>query len=248
MRAAGRGGVWLFLGVLAAGPVFGGEFVSIFDGESLAGWLAPDMSYWSVEDGAITAESTEANPCTKNEFLVWQGGEVADFELKAKFRLQDNQGNSGIQFRSKISPEGQGVGYQADILPSGEWLGGLCDEYTPRATLLAANGHKTVIDADGTRTTTPLPGGPVALKEPGEWNDYHVIARGNHIVLRVNGKTSAEVIDNETGRAHARGILALQLREGPPMKVQFKDILLRRFEKEPGAVETKDTNSQFGPA
>ena len=55
---------------LFAGQVFAEEFDSIFDGESLVGWRAPEMSYWSVQDGAITAESTEANPCTANQFLV----------------------------------------------------------------------------------------------------------------------------------------------------------------------------------
>ena len=65
------------------------------------------MSYWTVSDGAITAESTEANPCTLNQFLVWQGGDVADFELKLKFRLAGNPGNSGIQFRSEVLPDGR---------------------------------------------------------------------------------------------------------------------------------------------
>lgn len=211
-----------------AGAASDKEYKSIFDGKSLDGWDALDMSYWSVEDGAITAQSTDDHPCTMNQFLVWQGGDVADFELKAKFRLAENKGNSGIQFRSVISPEGQGVGYQADILPSGEWLGALCDEYTSRKALVAPNGHKTVIDADGNWTTTSL-GEPVKLKEPGEWNDYHIIARGNHIILEVNGRKSAEVIDNETGRSHSKGILGLQLRSGPPMKVQFKDIFLKRL-------------------
>ncbi len=205
------------------------EYKSIFDGKSLDGWDALNMNYWSVEDGAITAESSEDNPCTMNQYLVWQGGDVADFELKAKFRLANNSGNSGIQFRSVISPEGQGVGYQADILPGGEWLGALCDEYTSRKALVAPNGHKTVIDADGKWTTTSL-GDPVKLKEPGEWNDYHVVARGNHIILEVNGQKSAEVIDNEVGRFHAKGILGLQLRSGPPMKVQFKDIFLKQLD------------------
>lgn len=203
-------------------------FESIFNGESLVGWEAQNMSYWSVEAGAITGESTEDNPCTTNQFLVWQGGDVGDFELKAKFRLRDNEGNSGIQFRSVISPEGQGVGYQADILPSGGWLGGLCDEYAGRDTLLAPNGHKTVIDAQGNRTTTQI-GEPVALTPPGHWNDYHIVARGNHVVLRVNGAVSAEVIDDETAHFKTDGILALQLRSGPPMKVQFKDIYLKRL-------------------
>jgi len=216
----------LVLSLLFAGQVSSGEFKPIFDGESLSGWRAPNMSYWSVEDGAITAESTEANPCTTNQFLVWQDGEVADFELKLKFRLANNRGNSGIQFRSRISPSGDGVGYQADILPSGGWLGALCDENTGRETLVAPNGHKTVVDADGKRTTSRL-GDPVELKKPGRWNDYHIVARGNHIILEVNGQRSAEVIDNEIGHFDLKGILALQLRSGPPMKVQFREILLK---------------------
>ena len=47
-------------------------FVSLFDGKTLNGWSAPDMRYWSVRDGAITAESSEKLPCKRNQFLVWQ--------------------------------------------------------------------------------------------------------------------------------------------------------------------------------
>lgn len=201
-------------------------FKPIFDGRTLEGWMAPDMSYWSVEDGAITAQSSESNPCTSNQFLVWQGGDVADFELKAKFRLAENKGNSGIQFRSRIDSNGMGIGYQADILPGGPWCGALADEYTGREPLMAPNGHKTVVDVDGKRTCTPI-GEPVALREPGEWNDYHIIANGRHMILKVNGRTSAEFIDNDAKEFDPSGILALQLREGPPMKVQFKDIYLK---------------------
>ncbi|MEX2015763.1 MAG: DUF1080 domain-containing protein [Candidatus Hydrogenedentales bacterium] len=207
-------------------------FEPIFDGETLDGWIAPDMSYWSVEGGAITAQSTEDNPCETNQYLVWQGGEVADFELTCKFRLADNSGNSGIQFRSKIrESDGMGVGYQADILPAGPWCGALADEYTGREPLMAANGHKTVIEADGTRTSTPI-GEPVSLRKPGEWNDYHIIARGHHMILKVNGEVSAEFIDKDEDHFAPSGILALQLRSGPPMKVQFKDILLKQFPAE----------------
>jgi hypothetical protein len=214
--------------LLFTGQLVADEYQSIFDGKSLADWRAPNMSYCSVRDGAITAESTTANPCTANQFLVWQGGEVVDFELKLKFRLAGNRGNSGIQFRSEISPERGGIGYQADILPSGAWCGALCDEYTGRKTLLATNGQKTIIDESGKRTTSRL-GPPVKLKEDGEWNEYHITARGHHIILRINGQKSAEVIDNEVGHFDSKGILALQLRSGPPMKVQFKDIRLKRL-------------------
>lgn len=228
MKTIGLAVLPLVLSLFFSGPDAKDEFETIFDGESLAGWDARNMSHWSVEDGAITAQSTESNPCTVNEFLVWQGGDVADFELKLKFRLANHSGNSGIQFRSKLADNGDAIGYQADILPEGAWLGGLCDENTGRKTLLASNGQKTVIDADGNRTTTEL-GDPVELKPEDEWNDYHVVAQGHHIILEVNGKTSAEVIDNETGYFHLKGLLGLQLRSGPPMKVQFKDIQLKRF-------------------
>ncbi|MBI4557001.1 MAG: DUF1080 domain-containing protein [Candidatus Hydrogenedentes bacterium] len=223
--------VSFLLPLILSSPLLAGEddgFKPIFDGKTLEGWKAPNMSYWSVQDGAITAESTEANPCPSNQFLVWQGGDVADFELKAKFRLAENGGNSGIQFRSKIDQDGTGIGYQADILPGGPWCGALADEYTGREPLMVPNGHKTVVDSDGKRTCTRI-GEPVSLRKPGEWNDYHIIARDHHMILKVNGRVSAEFIDNDEKEFDASGILALQLRSGPPMKVQFKEILLKQL-------------------
>ncbi len=219
-------GLTLFVATCVSAGAQDTGFQSLFDGETLDGWAAPDMSYWSVRDGAITAESTEANPCDSNQFLVWQGGDVSDFELKAKFRLANNNGNSGIQFRSRIREDGDAVGYQADILPNGPWCGALADENTGREPLMVPNGHKTVVDPDGTRNSTPERE-PVGLRSPGEWNDYHIVARGHHIILRVNGRVSAELIDNDEKEFDPSGILALQLRSGPPMKVQFRDIYLK---------------------
>ncbi|QDU35764.1 hypothetical protein Mal4_00460 [Maioricimonas rarisocia] len=216
-----------------AGPLPAGEFRSIFDGETLDGWKALDMSYWSVEDGAITAESTPQHPCTSNQFLVWQGGDVADFELKLKFRVTGNGCNSGVQFRSRIRPDGLAVGYQADIYQSGPYLGGVCDELHSRngPELLTANGKRTVIDASGKRTATDLEG-QATMRPPGEWNDYHITACGQHIVLRINGVTCSELIDREEGHYDLKGILGLQLRSGDPMKVQFKDISLKQIPAE----------------
>ena len=110
------------------------------------------MSYWSVEVGAITAQSNEDNSCKSNQFLVWEAGAVANFELTLKFRLENNFGNSGIQFRSHIVSKQGGIGYQADILPKGA----LCDEFAKRGTLLAVNGQKTVIAPDGNRDNSSL--------------------------------------------------------------------------------------------
>jgi len=196
----------------------------------LNGWKALNMDYWSVRDGAITGESTPEHPCTSNQFLVWQGGDVRDFEVQVKFRVTGNGCNSGVQFRSRIKPNGLAVGYQADIFQSGPYLGGVCDELHSRKgpELLTANGKKTVIDESGNRTAVDLDT-KATMKPQGEWNDYHISARGQHIILRINGQVCSELIDKEKGHFDLEGILGLQLRSGKPMIVQFKDIFLKQL-------------------
>ncbi|MBM3822772.1 MAG: DUF1080 domain-containing protein [Verrucomicrobia bacterium] len=220
----------IILALFMAAGVSASEFCSLFDGTSLKGWKALDMSYWSVRDGAITGQSTPTHPCRTNQFLVWQGGEVSDFELKLKFRATGNGCNSGIQFRSVIRPDGLAVGYQADIYQSGPYLGGVCDELHTRKgpELLTANGKRTVIDASGKRTATDL-GVTASMKPAGEWNEYHIIAKGQTITLSINGVKCSELIDQESGHFDLNGILGLQLRSGEPMTVQFKDILYREL-------------------
>ena len=209
------------------------KFESIFDG-TLEGWSCPNMSYWSIEDGAITATSSDENPCRKNQFLVWQNGDLEDFELKLKFRIQgSDRANSGIQFRSAIAEgDGHATGYQADMDRSGNWLGALYDEHTGRKAL-AKRGQKTVIDKDGKRTTTTPGDGAKLMKAFNKdgWNDYLISAKGSHITLTVNGNVTAEVIDDETAHRDLIGKLALQIHSGPPMKVQFKDIQLKKITK-----------------
>ncbi|MEM7476504.1 MAG: LamG-like jellyroll fold domain-containing protein [Planctomycetota bacterium] len=210
-------------------PSLPGKFQKIFDGKTLEGWNALDMSYWSVRDGAITGESTDKHPCKLNQFLVWQGGDVADFEVKLKFRAKGNGCNTGVQFRSKMRDDGLAVGYQADIFQSGGYLGGVCDELHNRdgPELLSANGSRTVISKGGKRTRTPID--TMAKFKPwDQWNDYHIIADGHKMILRINGVTASELIDKEEGHFDLQGILGLQLRAGKPMTVQFKDIYLKR--------------------
>jgi hypothetical protein len=205
-------------------------FDRIFDGETLRGWKALDMSYWSVRDGAILGKSTPEHPCVTNQFLVWQGGDVADFELRLKFRVAGNGGNSGVQFRSVLRPDGLAVGYQADIYQSGGYLGGVCDELHNRKgpELLSANGEKTVIDASGKRTATKL-GAPATMRPAGEWNDYRILAKGQRIILEINGVKSTELLDEESGQFDLKGFLGLQLRAGDPMTVEFKEIYLKKL-------------------
>ena len=209
------------------------DFKSIFDGKTLSGWKAPEMSYWSVEDGAITAQSTQQNPVKSNQFLVWQVGELDDFELKLKYRIDGTPAaNSGIQIRSHVPADGHVAGYQADIDRGGTYTGALYDE--GGRGMLAERGEISIIGADGKKSSTPLGDSSqlfANIKQDG-WNDYHIIARGPHIILKINGKITAEVIDDDKANQDLSGVLALQLHAGPPMKVQFKDIQLKRLKME----------------
>ncbi len=210
-----------------------GGLKPIFDGKTLSGWKAPEMSYWSVEDGAITAQSTQENPVKSNQFLAWQLGELDDFELKLKYRIDGTPAaNSGIQIRSRVPPDGHVAGYQADIDRGGTYTGALYDEQG--RGMLAERGEISLIGADGKKSSTSLRDSSelfANIKKDG-WNDYHIIARGPHIILKINGKVTAEVIDNDKANQDLSGVLALQLHAGPPMKVQFKDIQLKRLKME----------------
>ena len=226
--------VWIMLfGLfgLVTGEVFAQEdFKPIFDGKTLDGWKSPDMTYWSVQDGAITARSTEKHPVKTNQFLVWQLGELDDFELRLKYRISGTPAaNSGIQIRSRVEEDGHAVGYQADIDMTGRYAGALYDEHG--RGMLAERGQKTIIGSDGSKTSTSLGDSDslfAGIKKDG-WNEYHIIARSEHIILKLNGKVTAEVIDNDRKQRELSGVLALQLHSGPPMMVQFKEIQLKRL-------------------
>src|SRR3954447_8295786 len=59
-------------------------WTSMFDGSTLNGWDG-DKNYWRVENGSIVVESTCEKP-TGTIYLVWQGGEAADFEMKLEMK------------------------------------------------------------------------------------------------------------------------------------------------------------------
>ena len=59
-----------------------------------------------------------------------------------------------------------------------------------------------------------------------EWNEYVVIAKGNHLEHFINGKKTIDVTDQDS-RGAKEGVLAFQMHAGPPMVVEFKDIVLK---------------------
>ena len=205
-------------------------FASVFDGKTLDGWLAADMSFWSVEEGAITAKITEQHPTDRNHYLVYQGGKLGDFELKLVHRvLSDKDVTCGFQYRSemfngKITDDCRG--YQVDNNTNTPWLVRLYDEHG-RETL-AWRGERAVFDATGQKTVTPIEGATGAARfRLDQWHEYDLTCIGPKMTLKVNGRLVAEVLDNDPAQRDLSGILALQLHSGPPMTVQFKDIRLK---------------------
>jgi hypothetical protein len=218
----------LWLAACAAPSAPGAGDVSIFDGRTLEGWSAPDLSYFRVEDGAITGETTREHNPPRNQFIVWTGGTVRDFDLRFKFRIFGPKANSGMQFRSSVREHGLVWGYQADIALGGPFLGGIWDEYGPRRSL-AARGERVEIAEDGKRTVTRVadPAELVKGVDLSQWTDYRIVAVGPRITLEINGRVTAELTDRERGKALSEGVLAMPIIPGDPMKVQYKDLRLK---------------------
>ena len=202
-------------------------FKNLFNGKTLDGWKVADMSYWSVEDGAITGKITKEHPLKENLYLIWQGGELGDFEIKMKHRLSGSPGiNGGFQFRSKELPNHDVAGYQMDNNLNTDWLVRLYDEHG-RETL-AFRGQRVVFDEQGRARRSRIPeaeGAPWFRLE--EWHEYHLICEGPRLTLKVDGRLAAEVVDNDPKQQDFSGILGLQLHSGPPTMAQFKDIRMK---------------------
>jgi hypothetical protein len=62
-----------------------------------------------------------------------------------------------------------------------------------------------------------------------DWNDYKIVAKGNHVQHFINGKQTVDVTDEDAANAPKEGLLALQIHQGPPMVVQFKDLVLKEL-------------------
>ena len=222
-------GVACATGMVATAADAGDEpgFVAIFDGATLDGWEGKS-EFWSVADGAIVGQTTAENPTKGNTFIFWRQGELDDFELRLSYRITG--GNSGIQYRSRDFGDFVAGGYQADI-DSGTTYSGINYEEKGRG-ILVTRGKRMEIAADGTKTEGEPIGESDALQatiKQGDWNDYRIVAEGPRLRHYINGQLMSEVIDHEVGKRVEKGILALQLHAGPPMKVEFKNIRLKRL-------------------
>lgn len=166
-----------------------------FNGIDLTGWSG-NMALWTVENGELVGKS---DGLKKNEFLV-SDFTARDFHLEFEIKLVGNQGNSGVQFRSKALPNGSVEGYQADVGQG--WWGKLYEEHG-RALLWDKSGEQHL--------------------KPGDWNRYEIEANDSRIQTRINGKLCVDLDDPAGAR---QGIFALQLHSGGPTEVRFRNFKL----------------------
>jgi hypothetical protein len=221
-------------------------FVQIFDGKSLKDWEG-DPNYWRVENGTLVGEITPDKLLKNNTFIIYQSAQPADFELKLECKITEN-GNSGINYRSeKLSdPPFALKGYQADIDGKNRYTG---QNYEERGrTTLAYRGQITTINPlenpganlrdhvknnawSGLNETGSL-GDRETLKEhikSEDWNEIHLIVKGNRLQHYVNGKLMSDVTDNDAANRKMQGYLGVQVHVGPPMKVEYRNIRLKQL-------------------
>jgi hypothetical protein len=205
-----------------------GDFKNIFDGTSLKGWKG-DTAYWKAENNSITGEVTAARPLKTNTFLIYDGSQPSDFELKADFRITAS-GNSGIQYRSQLVdsvPFGL-KGYQADIDGNNVYTG---QNYEERGRgFLAKRGENAILESGKPPMISSMIADPDSLKsliKQEDWNEIHIISKGNRMRHFINGVLMSDVTDNDAAERKMKGLLGFQVHVGPPMKVEYRNIRLK---------------------
>ena len=186
--------------ILATGLLSANE--TIFNGKDLTGWSAEDMSYWSVQDGAIVG--TKGDQKIQGNQFLWYDKKVKNFKLTLNVKQVPFAANAGIQFRSQREPNGHAVGYQADIGKG--WWGSLYHEHGRK--ILAKNKDK-----EGKNLN------------PEKWNKYEILAVGHRIWLAINGQITVALRDPI---GELEGQISLQVHGGMPQKVIYQDLTLER--------------------
>jgi hypothetical protein len=226
-RGQGRGG----------SPVVALEesgFKPIFDGKSLKGWDC-DPNFWKTAGEAIVGETTADHQPKDNIFCIWREGAPGDFELKLDYRLTGaDTGNSGIQYRSVELPEvARWVlkGYQADIDAQQRYTGQIYEERG--RGFLALRGQISYI-GDGKKTGSfgSLGDGDELKKviKDKDWNEIHIVARGNTIIQLINGHVMSQILDDDKVGRKMGGLIGIQLHKTTgPMKIEARRIRLKEM-------------------
>ena len=206
----------------------------LFNGKDLGAWSG-DPRLWRVENEVLIGETNGSDrKIDANSFLIWQGGEPADFQIEFEARVTGGN-NSGIQYRSRtLNAEKWSVGgYQMDLHPSQAYLGMLYEE---RGRGIACERGNRVKLMDQPERSGKL---PVPQLDLAAWNSYRIVAQGHVLRHFINGELAAEIEDKHPEKRAAKGVIALQVHAGQPMKAEVRKMRIKFAEpKEPSSQPT----------
>jgi len=236
------------------------SWTSLFDGQTLNGWDG-DKNYWHVQDRAIVVESTCERP-TGTIYLIWQGGEPADFEMKLEMKGEGAAVNSGVQYRGAITdpnrPRGGGggrgpqgpcpsgaprgtppsfasqtkwdmLGPQFDFDGRNRYTGQFYEQATGRG-IIAWRGQFVRTEQDKSPRLLATLGDREELAgyvHVDDWNQLHLIARGNMMTHIVNGHVMSILIDDDPTKFRKSGLIGFEI-EGTG-RISIRNIWLRKL-------------------
>jgi hypothetical protein len=131
--------------------------------------------------------------------LFYMEQECENCEFKAEIKLNKG-GNSGMYFRTKFM-EGWPDGYEAQVNNSHK-------DWRRTGSLYRFFDIKEQLVPDDT------------------WWTQHIIAQGNHIIVKVNGKTVVDYRDEKN--TYTKGYLALQQHD-PGSRVQYRNLMMKKL-------------------
>ena len=203
-------------------------FINIFDGKTFNGWKA-DTSVWHIENECFVGEVTPSKQIQTNSFLIYTRSQAGDFELKAKFKISKG-GNSGVNYRSEELADIPYAlkGYQADIDGENVYTG---QNYEERGRgFLAMRGQNATINNSKDAFIIKTIGNSDTLKSKikvDDWNEIHLIVKGNNMKHYINGILMSETTDNDSLNSKLLGLIGLQVHVSKEMKVAYKNIQLK---------------------
>ena len=180
----------------------GEDWVALFNGTDLSGWVKVGKEQWTVEDGVIHGVAV-----TKEYGYLMTEKPYRDFHMSLRF-LCEGDGNSGVFFHTAFKPGtadvSQGLQFEVDC---------------------TITHHTGGIYGDGRDWIVwPAPENETVVRK-GEWNEYLLKVEGNRYVARLNGVQMVDFTD-PSPRSSDGGI-ALQLHSGGEGNMKFKDIWIR---------------------
>ena len=171
--------------------------ISIFNGVNLDGWKVYGTERWYVKDSELICES---GPDKGYGYLATEKY-YKNFILILDF-FQEQDGNSGVFFRSKI--DGTKIsGWQVEVAPPGFHSGGIYESY----------GRGWLIKPDKYYDD---------IVKMNEWNSMKLMINGGEVKTWINGQEMISIIDNKI--SNSEGSIALQIHDGGGIKVRWRNL------------------------